>query len=269
MIFKFLIPSLLCGLGHLAIAQENIAFGSSAFETGFVGNLYDLKQDEEGKPTEVGEARDSKMAFYEAFKDLIRKGFSDKSLSEYRMADEANELKYLIVPRMKAEEAPTVFGSSYIDPKQVIIVYKGVIKKAPSKSLRFAGVFDDAMCVLVNGKLVFYVSRHEDELRYKPADVSNRRKESKSGGLDDIAYGEYIELKKGDELTLVAAEIPGGGISGKLLVQLERGRYQEDSFEDPKLPPFFCGDPSREDLATLKSLGVAVDDIPEFEFERE
>jgi len=153
------------------LLAEKTAFGSLEYNTGFTGNLYNLKADQNGDKTDVN----SNSSFYEAFGDLIRKKFSDKALAKFQIADEANDLRYLNVNSMKASEAPTEFGSSYIDPQQIIIVYKGTLESAPVKPIRFAGVFDDAMCVLVNGKVVFYVSRHEDELRHKPKEESNRR----------------------------------------------------------------------------------------------
>ncbi|MFC5049817.1 hypothetical protein ACFPK9_04215 [Rubritalea spongiae] len=261
---KFILPTALALYSVLQASASS--FGDTASKTGFVGYLYDLKADEKGEPTDVVESGSSLTGFYDAFGSLIRKKFSDKALSKYASADEANSLKYFIVPHTKAEEAPAEFGSPYIKPNQIIMVYKGVIEEAPKEEFRFAGVFDDAMCVLVNGKLVFYVSRHEDELRYKPDEVSNRRKKD---GVSYVGYGEYLELEKGDEVTLVAAEVPGGGMSGKLLVQLKDYEYKKDSHEDPILHPFVCAELDAEDESVLKSSGVTMTGIPQFKFKVE
>lgn len=242
------------------------SFGDTAFNTGFVGYLYDLKEDDKGKPTDVVESSSTLSGFYDAFGSLIRKKFSDKSLGKYAAADEANSLKYFVVKSTKAEEAPAEFGSPYIKPKQIIMVYKGVLEEAPEEELRFAGVFDDAMCVLVNGKLVFYVSRHEDELRYKPEEVSNRRKKD---GVSYVGYGDYLKLRKGDEITLVAAEVPGGSMSGRLLVQLKDFEYEKDKHEDPILHPFVCSELTDDDEKFLKQNQTTVEELPVFKFKTE
>ncbi|MEP4077196.1 hypothetical protein [Haloferula sp.] len=127
---------------------------------------------------------------------------------------------------MDAEAASEVFGSDYIDPKEIIRVYEGLIESDPEGEFRFAGVFDDVICAIVNKKLVFYVSRHEGELRYKPDEKSNRRKSADKNELSYLAYGDYIALEKGGEVTLVLGEIPGGNISGELLVQLKEHEYE-------------------------------------------
>ncbi|MGJ8672569.1 hypothetical protein [Rubritalea sp.] len=243
---------------------DDAPFGDSSYKTGFGGYLYDLKKDEKGEATEVAQGSGNSLTrFYEAFGDLIRKKFSERALDKYAVADEYNGLKYFYVKSIKAEEAPAQFGSSYIDPMQIIMVYKGIVEEAPKKEFRFAGVFDDAMCVLVNGKLVFYVSRHEDELRYKPAEVSKRRKDE---GVNHMAYGNYIKLNKGDELTLVAAEVPGGGMSGKLLVQLKGYKYEDDKYEDPVLHPFVCAELTEEDEKLLGGSQSTLEDLPTFRF---
>ena len=260
--------SIIAALTLLGSANEQTAFGDQSFETGFSGFLYDLKQDMEGETTEVGEPGGSSFnKFYDAFEDLIRKKFSDKELGKYRIADETNSLKYFAVPSLQADQAPTEFGSSYIDPKQIIMVYKGTVESAPAQELRFGGVFDDAMCVLVNGKVVFYISRHEDQLRYKPKTPSRQRKKE---GVNYVGYGDYIRLKKGDEVTLVAAEIPGGQIGGHLLVQLKNYQYDLNSYKDPIVHPFVCDENLTEnELLNLQKLTkTTIKDLPIISFQK-
>lgn len=257
------------GLAGSTLAEEKSVFGDDSTITGFTGYLYDLKFYVDGDPTDVAKNGGVKMdKFYDSFKSLIRSSFSDRVMEKLKCADEACDLHFLSVPSTDAKDAPAAFGSPYIDPSGILIVYKGIIESAPSKKFRFAGVFDDAMVVLVNGKVVFYVSRHEDRLRYKPDEVSNRRKE---GGVNYIAYGDYIELKKGDELVLALAEIPGGSISGVLQVQLEGFNYKEDSHDDPILHPFIAEKMDRklEKVIERSRMKYEFSRVPEFIFKKD
>lgn len=263
---KFLLihSLLLTSLLHAQDEKQNNFFGSIEHETGLSGYLYDLKTTADNKPSELIEHKEgTKTGFYELFQKLIRKKFSHKELGKYFQGEDENHLKYLYVQGFSAEEATKEFGSDYIDPKQVIMVYTGEIEQATKKKFRFAGVFDDAMCVFVNDKMVFYVSRHEDELPYKPDAVSNRRKKE---GVNHIAYGDEITLRKGDKVTIVLAEVPGGSISGRLLVQIDKFRYEEDKHEDPILHPFITEKLDDEDIAKLKNKPLELDRIPVFKF---
>ncbi len=260
---KLLIITILLCVTTFSFAKETWPFGSEDTNTGFRGIIYDLKQDRDNEITKVGKAGNKTMGFYDGFKDLIRKKFSDNGLKKYFKGDRKVYLKYLLVKKMPAADVPDKFSSDYISPERLIIVYKGTIEEAPTESFRFGGVFDDAICVLVNGKVVFYVSRHKDILRYKPKAISNKRRNS---GVDHTAYGDYIKLKKGDEVTLVVAEIPGGKVGGQLLVQLEKHEYAKDSSGDPKLHPFICDDATEEDLKKIKDAGLETENIPKFRF---
>ncbi len=221
----------------LGLAQE-MPFGAMYYETGFTGNLFDLKRDYDGNPTDVasGNGKTNLDEFYKAFGRMIKKGFSNKALEDYGIADEMVNLKYLNIKGIAAEEAPSAFGSSYIEPSGIVAVYSGKIEQAPMTPVRFSGVFDDAIVVLVNGEVALYVSRHIGKLRrYDPKTVSNARKK---GNVGQPAYGPYLRLKKGDEIKLIIAEIPGGSMGGYLDIQVQGHEYPTDKLGDPILHPF-------------------------------
>lgn len=254
---KKILALTLCIL-NMSLAEKT-AFGSDSYETGFTGYLYNLKNKPDGKKTKV---RDT-SSFYKAFDKLAKIKFADEALFKYQTADESNDLKFLNIKKTDADQAPTEFGSSYIDPKQIIMVYKGVLEEAPKKRIRFAGLFDDVISVLVNGKMVFYAAYHKSKIKYKTIE-SNRRKKH---GHTQFGFGEYVTLKKGDEITLVLAEVPGGLIGGCLMVQEEGFEYKKDSYEDPVLHPFVCADLSPQERKSL-SKKFETRDIPKFSFEK-
>gem|GEM_PF-4962381 len=204
--------------------------------TGLIGYLYDLKPDdfeESEGPLNRARMKVSVNAFYEEFEPLMRKKLRESDFNKYVKAEESAYLKFLNVPIIDAKDAPKEFGSSYIFPEQIVMIYEGEIEKAPKEKFRFAGTFDDLLCVFVNNKLVFYVSYQEDKLRYKPDEISNQREQAGRQGIRHTAYGEYIKLKKGDEIKICIAEIPGGLITGRLQVQMSNVEYEENKFEDP------------------------------------
>lgn len=248
-------------------------FGDMESYTGLNGRLYDLKNSPEMEVTEVApNGKVSSQACYEAIEDLARKGFSEKELDEYRIGDNSRDLKTLAIHSAKAELAPEAFGTPEIDPTGIAIVYRGIIEEAPEKEIRFAGWFDDAMLVLVNGKVVFYTSFQPEAIRYESEEYGKQRQAYIDAAKHFVgkgdAYGEYVELKKGDELKIVIVEIPGGGMGGTLKVQVKDEKYKEDSHGDPILHPFVAGKLSRDDKEKLEKSRIEFDlrGIPDFKF---
>lgn len=249
-------------------AEVNI-FGDTDNDTGLAGYLYDLKFDNENEPSKLVDSKgkfDAKK-FYKLFEDLIKKEFDDKTMAEYKIADECCYFRYLSVKLTQAKLAPTAFGSSYIDPTGIVIIYEGIIEEAPQKEFRFAGTFDDAMVIFVNDKVVFY-SAYQDFNRYEPDEESNQRKDGSPRGL---AYGDYITLNKDDTVKIVLAEVPGGSIGGTLQVQLKSFRYDLNSFKDPILHPFSTIAIKRDEEKELKSSGYQYEynRMPEFVFKKD
>jgi len=264
--------NLICLSALLALTvncfSEQDYFGENKKPTGLIGNLYDLKNDPEMEATDVApNGKVDAREFYDVLERLVRKGFRGKELDKFRIGDEVCHFEYMAIRKAAADLAPTAFGSSYIDPKGIIILYEGTLKEAPAEELRFAGYFDDAVMVLVNGKLVFY-SAWQDLNRLKPDAVSNGRKKEENNSAD--AYGDYVKLKKGDKIQVAFAEVPGGSILGALKVQLKDHEYSLDGKEDPILHPFIARKADNELVEEIKSSGIKFElkDIPEFSFEQ-
>ncbi|MEP2777224.1 MAG: hypothetical protein ABJQ29_01695 [Luteolibacter sp.] len=247
-------------------------FGNNSLITGMRGNLYDLKNTPERELTDVApNGGVNSDECYEAIEDLAKKGFRQKDLDEYRIGDTSCDMKYLSFGITGADAAPAAFGSPEIDPTGIIILYKGVIEEAPQEEIRFAGLFDDAMLVLVNDKVVFFTAWVEDKTKYKSKEISKQRKARLKGdegvGMGD-AYGDYIQLRKGDVIQIAIAEIPGGHIGGALKVQVKGKTYETDKFGDPILPPFVVGELTENEKNALGNSGTQfnMNDIPVFKF---
>ncbi|WP_411827810.1 hypothetical protein [Luteolibacter sp. AS25] len=241
--------------------------------TGLRGYLYDLKTTAEFEFTDI--AKNGKVnpdECYELIGDLARKGFRQKDLDEFRIGDTYCDLKNLSLKYSAAAVAPAAFGTPEIDPTGILIVYKGTIEEAPDKEIRFGGWFDDAMLVLVNGKVVFYTAWREGKTKYKSAEFGKFRanKVKETGGMTGSgdAYGDYLQLRKGDVVQIALAEIPGGKIGGVLKVQVKGQSYRNDKNDDPILHPFIAGKLSRDEEKALEKTGFEYNlrSIPEFKF---
>ena len=222
-----LVTSIILMLSHSGFSQEDY-FGKFEGYTGLIGTLYDLKLDKKGRDTKVshdGKAVD-KTAFYKELDKLIRAKLETEKLEKFRTGDEQQDLMYLVMKFQKADFLPGGFGSPYIDPKGLLICFEGTIESAPEAEIRFAGSFDDTLVVMVNDKLVFY-SAWDNFGRRKAFGESNKRKKTSRSerGASGDNYGEYIKLKKGDNIKLAFAEIPGGYVGGALKVQLKGKEY--------------------------------------------
>ncbi len=235
-------------------------FGVSKEDTGLHGFLYDLKNDAKGEPSAALGGGADPRKYYKLLEKLLEKGLESKELEKYKAADTSCNFEYMAFKYASAKLAPTAFGSSYIDPKAILIVYSGVIEEAPDDELRFAGYFDDAVMVLVNGKLVFY-NAMQNFNKFRPEVAAS------SAGQND-SYGKYITLKKGDKIKIAFSEVPGGSIGGALRVQLKKFRYKENKKGDPILHPFVARKVDRKLEKEMESRGLDFEDrrIPEFIF---
>ena len=250
--------TLFCSISFLH--GEEDYFGANKEATGLVGYLYNLKHDSEGNPSAALGGHANSRNYYKLLEELLDKGLKDQDLEKYQIADTSCNFEYMAFKHRDAESAPTAFGSAYIQPKAILMVYSGVIEEAPEEELRFAGYFDDALMVLVNGEVVFY-NAIEKFNKFKP-DVP-----ASSPGSHD-AYGKYITLKKGDKLKIAFAEVPGGSIGGTLRVQLRKFRYRENHNDEPVLHPFVAKKVNRALEKEMQNRGIPFEDrrIPRFIF---
>ena len=239
---------------------ENDYFGADKEATGLLGFLYDLKNDSEDNPSEALGGRSDTRKYYKELERLLENGLKDEDLNQYKIADTSCNFEYMAVSKSPADLAPAAFGSPSIEPKGILIVYSGVIEEAPEEEFRFAGHFDDALMVLVNGEVVFY-NAFQDFNKYKPVQASS------SGVLGD-AFGKFITLKKGDKVKVAFAEIPGGSIRGALKVELKKFNYKENRHGAPVIHPFVAREVDRKLEKEMEERGMEFEDrrIPEFIF---
>ncbi len=155
------------GLGGLGFGFDLDLFGSSR-GTGneFIGTFYDLKQDQDGELTKIGElaeensySPDTQVLACKVIKGFVGSGFSERRLKDFFKAPKLKYSTSFIMPPMAAEAAPEAFGvDDKVQGKYWICHYKGQIAAPETGSYRFCGIGDDILIVRVGKRVVLDAS---------------------------------------------------------------------------------------------------------------
>ncbi len=255
------------------IADSEMTFFGSSSGSGLRGFLYDCKQNTKSKPNKLGSIYSAgggfshlTSAFQKELRSVIRNKFSETTLKDYFRHDSTLKLNYLVIGKEKASVGPAAFGAEgVISPSGWIVKYEGVLAQDHPKKVKFYGRFDDVLLVYVNGKLVLDGSWNDGySSQYNSMDTRNDL--PKVFG-PPFKAGKFIKLRRGDSLTVIVGEVPGGGLTGGLFIE-------EEGVENPSLaaggeflPIPFCTSPlSEADLKSLdeRKIKVCTTDIPHF-----
>lgn len=222
-----------------------------------VGVMYDLKRDARGR------ARQSD--YYADLKDLVRSGFSKKITGEFYRLPQQLYLSHLFVPRLPANEGPKAFAvDALMEPTRWVAHYSGTLNPANSGCYRFVGPFDDALIILVDGKVVLDTSWPYNA---KPSPLTGWTPYEHVGAHasfsgQTLAYGDWMTLESGVEhrLEFIIGECPGGVVGGVILVQERDTVYRKGKSGRPILPVF-----ASTPLSQIEKQRLA--DCAEFEFD--
>lgn len=228
--------------GTGAIAGGGGGFGSSNSDSGGLkGYIYDLKQTPKGKPLDYSPA-----SFVVSARSLIDDQFSDSAFKDYFKAPTPLYLTRLAVPMAPAEDGPAFFNAEKeIQPRGWIAHYRGTVTVPKTGTYRFSGGGDDFVHVMINGKTVFNYYQTLESLDpktkgYTPEQPASRRRAPFTRANWWIRYGEWVDLRAGQQIQLDIAvgETPGGQVG--FLLQLEEKGVKYEIFNDgnPILPLF-------------------------------
>ncbi len=233
---------------------------------GLAGTLYDLKQTDDLKPSEMTVAE-----MREKLKDIAKRGFKPRDFSKYYKAPTTLYQTKFLIPSMPADKAPAAFSvEQYVQPKQWFVVYRGNVQAPKSGRFRFVGAGDDVLMVRFNNRLVFdygytmaatgggggVVSqenynkdKNSDAIRnfkrLSPMPVPSVTYQYSTNGrinkdIGGLAVGPEFQVTAGSTypIEILISEIPGGIFSTSLLIQEEGVTYQKDAASLPVLPLF-------------------------------
>jgi hypothetical protein len=242
--------------GTGAIAGGGGGFGSSNSNSGGLeGYIYDLKQTPKGKPLAYSPA-----SFAVSARSLIEDQFSDSAFKDYFKAPTPLYLTRLAVPMAPAEDGPAFFNAEKeIQPRGWIAHYRGTVTVPKTGTYRFSGGGDDFVHVMINGKTVFNYYQTLESLDpktkgYKPEQTTSRRKAPFTRANWWIRYGDWVDLRAGQQIQLDIAvgETPGGQVG--FLLQLEEKGVKYEMFNDgnPILPLFTTAPISKKEQKELE-----------------
>jgi hypothetical protein len=233
---------------------------------GLAGTLYDLKQTDDLKPTNMTVDEMRVM-----LKDIAKRGFKPRDFSKYYKAPTTLYQTKFLIPSIPADKAPAAFSvEKYVQPKQWFVVYRGMVQAPKTGRYRFVGAGDDVLMVRFNNRLVFdygytmaatggsgrVVSeenynkdRNSDAIRnfkrLSPMPVPSENYPYSTNGrinhdIGGLAVGPEFQVTAGTTypIEILISEIPGGIFSTSLLIQEEGVTYQKDAGGLPILPLF-------------------------------
>lgn len=231
--------------------------GNVRQEGDMLGTLYDFKRDHKGAARKVD--------YWNDLKTIIDGKLTDKAFSGFYKVNQPVYLSHLWVPKAPAEIGPEAFGvKGLMEPKGWIAHYTGTVQPEESGQYRFVGHFDDAMVVMIDGKVVLeaewdFVGK-TGIMGWAPKEF-NQQHTSPTGQC--FVYGDWIEFSSSapKRIDLLVGERPGGSIGGILLIQKKGVDYPKASDGRPLLPPFLTSPlsfPERTRLEGAKYKGFPV-----------
>ena len=203
-------------------------FGFRGQGAGLVGTFYDLKQTQDGKPTDVapvpGENVDvgspQAKKYVEIVKRFVTNGWNVGSLGKYFKAPNKLVATQFMLPNMSALEAPKAFQvEKEVQARRWLVHYEGSITPPNAGRYRFIGCADDIMVVRCKGRNVL------------DACIDFYRVDPKINGEDNVGPGiigptpmrasHWIEMREGEsvKMEVLIGENPGGEFSGALMVE--------------------------------------------------
>ncbi len=252
------------GFGEESQAQGMMTAFGRVSSGGMTGYLFDMKQDRRGDPT---------SDFNSNLQEVRKKKYQHSGFKDFYKADVELSFSYLAIDYTSADVGPASFqAEDEIEPRQWFAVYEGTLASTHSKQVRFLGRFDDTILVYLNDKVVFdgswngsYSDLHSEcNLR-----GSQAKDYPKIVGRN-VCIGDYVNLKAGDNLRIVVAEIPGGRLGGGLFIE-------EKGVKNPGLKangeyryiPFTTNELTDEDITLLedKNTPIETGNVPYFPIE--
>jgi hypothetical protein len=232
---KACLVALLAGMIFSPADDTASVFGQSKeSEAAFIGILYDLKQTQDHKPTNV-DAR----TYSDVVDDFLSQGWNESVLNRYYRVSRPLYTTQIYIPTMNANEAPKAFGAQKtVKPSRWVIHYKAQVSPPAAGTYRFWGIADDVMAVAVNGKTVLVGNRPDTRLPKTLATWHSSARDGAHAGDGFLRAGDWITLKEGEiiDLDVIIGERPGGLFNSFLMVETQGASYAAGPGGHPILP---------------------------------
>lgn len=259
------------GFGQGASEGNYTLFGRQGGSGGLKGEFYDCKMDKKRKVNKFGLIYSNLASgmhvrvsgHKQILANLIKKDFSESSLSDYFKAETELAFTHLIMGKERANSAPKAFNvENQVSPSGWLVKYEGTVLTTAPGEYRFIGIFDDILIVYVNDKIVFDGSWGAFTKEYsKGSNFGGKSLMNKS-----MRQGPYFKMSGKDKIRIIVGETPGGFVGGGLLIQQKDKAYTTDPQGNPILPPFVTEELSSADKERIRNIGVPLEltEIPVF-----
>lgn len=189
-----------------------------------MGRLYDLKQDRDGKATNI-----TPENFWKTLRSFLESNLNPDRLKNYFQSKPVYTAQ-IYIPFRSAAEGPRAFGlEGQVMPSWWFVHYQGGFSPPKSGFYRFWSRADDTLIVLVDGKPVLDVSRVNDGAFAEPKSAEgnpSRWKNKKNFSNDSPFAGDWMDLKEGStyKLDILVAEGQGGDFEALLMIEAGDGK---------------------------------------------
>jgi hypothetical protein len=227
------------------------AFGFKGLSAGLRGNLWDLKQTADRKPSLLADKKaPPNEQHFKILDEYFSKDWDDKVLDQFYKAKDAMVTFQVYIPILDAREAPKAFGvENEVKPSHWVIVYKGSVTAPRDGTFRFIGYADDVMAVRFNKQNVFYEAigttkecsqKYMVEKYFKPTippDIAKKGQQDPNSAGYKEAVGNWFTVEAGKTypMELLISEVPGGSFYAYL--QIEE-RHPEKPYPKRTIPRF-------------------------------
>jgi hypothetical protein len=213
-------------LSCVADPEPSVFGQTTQSEAAFMGVLYDLKQTQDRKPTNVDPETYSAVV-----DEFLSKGWDESVFNRYYRVSKPLYTTQIFIPNMNANEAPKAFGAQRtVKPSRWVIHYKGQVSPPETGTYRFWGIADDVMAVAVNGKTVLVGNRKDTHLPLTLAKWQPSERDGAHEGDGNLRPGDWMDLKQGEifDLDVIIGERPGGLFNAFLMVEKQGANYDTD-----------------------------------------
>jgi len=237
------------GFGALSNARafagaQTVPFFGVQSGDGLRGLFYDLKRDNQDKPTGMD------LDKYGDFLKRFTNGAWQINTVKHHDYPTALYAKFFFFPAIRDTEAGAAFHAPDAGPGMWVAHYKGTFSASEDGTYRLVGFGDNVLIVRISGALALDASDH-GYTGHSREQVGEVRFPAKSGPTP-IFFGPWLTLRKGETKPIdILVGDEGGIFCAGLFIQMQDQTYSQNAAGLPKLPLLFMGAPSPGEKAAL------------------
>jgi len=246
------------GLGGFDVMPdlgEASVFGSGqTIGNDFVGTFYDFTRDRNGRKTVMDAGK-----FITELRRFVKSGWKPSTLARYYRAPNKLYTTTFTFPPTLSSDAAEAFGEPQDDDRTYYCVamhYKGQLVYPEDIKFRFWGLGNEALVVLVDGKIVLNAAYPNDGRVFDSAVLTPEWQTSSAKsrrywmGVHLSVVGDWITLKAGEPLDMevLCADAIGTIFQSVLCVEVEGKEYGRSPDRGGPILPIFKTSPPSIDL---------------------